>query len=564
MKELKTLTIKNLLARSAELFADNPCLSKVNNEPLSYAEVQEKVREISLILQYLEVKPGDRVAILGESTPNWGIAYFSIVSIGAIVVPILPDFHSSEIHHIIRNVACKVVFVSQRLLDKIADTEFKQLKNIILIDKFYLIPHEHGLEALEKINETGEEQWEKVKKAAYAMNEVNTYEVLEDDLASIIFTSGTSGHSKGVMLTHKNIVFDAIQGAAVVPVMEKDRFLSILPLSHTYECTIGFILPILVGASIYFLDKPPTARVLLPAFEKVKPTYMLSIPLVIEKIFKTQILPKLTSNSLIKRLYHIPLVRKKLHRLAGKKLLALFGGKLRFFGIGGAPLSPETELFLREAKFPYAIGYGLTETAPLVAASSPQKTKFRAIGPALQEVEIKIDAPDPMTGEGEIFVKGANVMKGYYKDPERTNEVFTSDGWFKTGDLGLIDAEGYLFIKGRSKNMILGASGENIYPEEIEAALQKIDYVLESLVFQRDSQIEARIYLDYEQLDLLFDKKDLSDSQRKKKIKELLDEIRHKINANVSSYSRIHKIIEQRDPFEKTPTQKIKRYLYSD
>jgi long-chain acyl-CoA synthetase len=293
----------------------------------------------------------------------------------------------------------------------------------------------------------------------------------------------------------------------------------------------------------------------------VKPTIMLSVPLVIEKMFKTRILPKLTGSAFTRNLYRIPFLRKQLNGIAGKKLLKTFGGALKLFCIGGAPLAPEVEQFLREAKFPYAIGYGLTETSPLVAGTGSEKTKRLSTGPPLPGTSIRIDNPDA-SGEGEIQIKGPTVMKGYYKDPTRTEEVMTKDGWFRSGDLGVFDKEGYLYIKGRLKNMILGSNGKNIYPEEVESVINESEIVLESLVFQQNNQIAARVHLNYEVLDHDFVKDHLTESQIRERVKGLLDSLHRQVNTRLSSFSRIHHLIEQREPFEKTPTQKIKRHLY--
>jgi long-chain acyl-CoA synthetase len=300
----------------------------------------------------------------------------------------------------------------------------------------------------------------------------------------------------------------------------------------------------------------------MPAMARVRPTVMLSVPLIIEKIYKGRIHPKLTGNPVIRGLYRIPLLRRRLHAAAGRKLLASFGGKLRIFTIGGAPLAADVELFLREAGFPYAIGYGLTETSPLIAGSPPESTKFRSTGFPVSGARIKIDNPDPATGEGEILVNGPMVMKGYYRDPKRTADVMTAEGWFRTGDLGVFDRNGYLFIKGRLKNLILGPSGKNIYPEEIESTINEFDIVLESLVFQDDNQLAARVHLNYEELDRLFSRLHLTESQIRDKMRSLLEDLRRQINEKLAAFSRIQKLVEQREPFEKTPTQKIKRHLY--
>jgi len=365
------------------------------------------------------------------------------------------------------------------------------------------------------------------------------------------------------MLSHKNLVYDAyITVTQVQKVDEHDRLISILPLSHTYECTIGFIIPMLTGASIYYLDKPPTARVLVPAMQKIRPTMILTVPLVIEKIFKLQVYPQLTGNPLFKELYKLPPTRKLLHKIAGKKLMKTFGGKLHFFGIGGALLSPDVEKFLFEAGFPYAIGYGLTETSPLIAGCTPSLVRFRATGFTIPGIDVRIDNPDPKTREGEIQVRGATVMKGYYKDKERTEAAFTEDGWFKTGDLGVIKSKNFLYIKGRIKNVIIGPSGENIYPEELESILNEHESVLESMVYEADGKITARVFLNYEWLEKTHAVSKQNSIVSEKKLQGVLEDIRNQVNKNISSFSRIHKIIEQKEPFEKTPTQKIKRYLY--
>ncbi|HTP12262.1 MAG TPA: AMP-binding protein, partial [Bacteroidota bacterium] len=342
-----------------------------------------------------------------------------------------------------------------------------------------------------------------------------------------------------------------------------DRMLSILPLSHLYECTLGLVLPLMAGAAVYYLDKPPSSGVLLPALNAVKPTIMLSVPLVIEKMFKSRILPKFTGSPLRRALYAIPVVRKKLHRVAGKKLMWSFGGALKLFCIGGAPLAPEVELFLLEAKFPYAVGYGLTETSPLVAGTGSESTRLHATGKTLPGTEIRIDHPDRANGEGEILVKGPTVMKGYYRDPARTHGVLSEDGWFRTGDLGVFDKDGYLFIKGRLKNMILGPSGKNIYPEEVESIINEFDIVLESLVFQHNGRLSARVHLNYEILDREYAAEKLTESEIRERVGLRLEELRRQVNERLASFSRIQAMIEQTEPFEKTPTLKIKRHLYA-
>jgi long-chain acyl-CoA synthetase len=562
MIALESLTLRSILRQSTRRFRDRVAFSTVDGDSISFGRFGERVEELSRFLHDQGVIPGDRVALLSENKPNWGIAFFAITTMGAIAVPILPDFHPNEVQHILRHSESKALFVSKRLLGVLEEKEFTHLTTRILLDDLSAIPPETSRDRVQQFIDQGSREIARLKEVAMRVTGKIAGEVREEDTASIIYTSGTTGHSKGVMLTHRNLASDALATSQLVDINEEDRLLSILPLSHSYECTLGLITPVMVGASIYYLDKPPSAGVLMPAMAKVRPTVMLSVPLVIEKIYKGKIHPRLTGNPVVRGLYRIPLVRRRLHATAGRQLLASFGGKLRIFTIGGAPLAADVEFFLREAGFPYAIGYGLTETSPLVAGSPPESARFRSTGFPVSGARIMIDNPDPATGEGEILVKGPMVMKGYYKDPKRTAEVTTPEGWFRTGDLGVFDRDGYLYIKGRLKNLILGPSGKNIYPEEIESTINEFDIVLESLVFQDDNQLAARVHLNYEELDKIFSRVQLTESQIREKMRSLLDDLRRQINGKLSSFSRIQKLIEQREPFEKTPTQKIKRHLY--
>lgn len=565
MEILRNFTIGEMIKNTCESYPQKPALSMVDEKPIAYAELKLQIEDVSSMLLKCGIVKGDRVAILSQNMPQWGIAYLAITSIGAIVVPILTDFHNNEILHIIKHSGSKLIFVSSNMYDKIGYEDIEHKPQMILIDDFTMIEPETTKDKLKELISEGKISFTRFKaKAMQAVGLLNT-EVQEDDIAAIIYTSGTTGSSKGVMLTHKNLVYDAyITVKHIQKVTHEDRLISILPLSHTYECTIGLIIPMMTGACVYYLDKPPTAKVLVPAMQKIRPTMILSVPLVIEKIFKLQVHPQLTGNIVFKKLYNIPVTRKLLHKIAGKKLMKTFGGKIHFFGIGGALLSSEVERFLYEAGFPYAIGYGLTETSPLIAGSSPAKVKFRATGVTIPGIQVRIDNPDPKTGEGEIQVKGATVMKGYYKDKERTEQAFTDDGWFKTGDLGILKKHNYLYIKGRIKNVIVGPSGENIYPEEIEARINEQESVLESLVYESEGKIIARVYLNHELIDKALGIDKMSSVQAEKHIKVILDEVKSTVNKNVSSFSKLHKVFEQTEPFEKTPTQKIKRFLYQN
>jgi long-chain acyl-CoA synthetase len=366
------------------------------------------------------------------------------------------------------------------------------------------------------------------------------------------------------MLTHKNICFNAIKGFEIQHIVETDRFLSILPLSHTYENTLGLILPIFRGASVYYLGKPPTPAILLPALQEVKPTTILTVPLIIEKIFRSKILPAFTEKKVVSLLYRIPAIRKLLHRVAGKKLMQTFGGQVRFFGVGGAKLNRTVERFLIESKFPYAVGYGLTECAPLLAGFNPGNPVLQSTGPACIGVQLKIMNKNPKTGEGEIWAKGENIMKGYYKEPALTAEIMTPDGWLKTGDLGSFDQQGNLSIKGRVKSMIVRSNGENVYPEDIESVINNFRHVVESLVVEKKGKLVALVHFNQEEIEQRYRHlKDEVSNYVDQKTEELKIELQAYVNARVNKFSQVQLVINQPDPFHKTATQKIKRFLYT-
>lgn len=565
---LSPLTLHQLLARSATRFSDRPALRSIDGKiDLSYAELAELVAALQLQLRDAGIDRGDKVALYSENMPYWGAAYFAVTTMGAVVVPILPDFHENEVRHIILHSGCSAVFVSKKLCDVIDHEGVPSMKLVIHTDDLTVNEALTTVSGLKSVLREGGKQLTRLKESAMELTgqekEKTPYAPSEDDLAAIIYTSGTTGSSKGVMLTHRALAFQAPAAQCVIEILPEDRFLSILPLAHTYESSVGLFVPLFNGSSVTYFNRAPTPRLLIEAMAEVKPTFMLSVPLVIEKIFKNRIQPNFTRNFLIRALYRIGFVRRKLHAVAGKKLRETFGGELRFFGIGGAPLSPLVEQFLHEADFPYSIGYGLTETAPLLAGAGPYETKPHAVGPAFDGVELKIVDPN-VHGEGTIYARGPNVMLGYYQDPEKSAEVLLEEGWINTEDLGYIDADGYLYISGRSKNVIVGPSGENIYPEQIEAVVGENEFVEDVLVYKSEGQLVARVYLEYEKLDHHFGIKKMSESRMHEKIELLLEEIREETNENVSRFSRISRMIEQRESFVKTPTKKIKRYLYTN
>ncbi len=548
------LTLPALFKSSVEKYADKTSIVFAGEKNYTYREMGVDVEFLAEMLLELGVSKGDKVAILSTNMPNWGKVFFAISLVGAVVVPILPDFHTKEIHTIIEHSESKLLFISEGLYNGISDETTELLSGMVMMDNFAIIPKGTPSSHLKLLESS----------LPLVVSKYEDVEVDEEDLASIIYTSGTTGSSKGVMLTNKNLVWTARQSRTLQEINSDDRFLSILPLSHTLENTVGFLLPIMYGASVHYLHKPPVASVLMPAFKQVKPTIMLSVPLIIEKVYKAKVLPEFRKNALMRASSSFGPTRKVLHKVAVKKLAESFGGQIRFFGIGGSKLDVAVERFLFEGGFPYAIGYGLTETAPLLAGAVGNTCAVGSTGVAMEGVTLRIADPDPKTGEGEIQAKGENVMKGYYKAPELTKEVFTKDGWFRTGDRGVFDRNNRLFIKGRIKTMIVGSSGENIYPEEIESVINKMRFVLESLVVEKKGKLVAMIHLNMEEVEEQF--QHLKSEARQyitTRSEEILQEIHKKVNQEVNKFSRISQVVLQPMPFERTPTKKIKRFLYA-
>ncbi|MGC9332256.1 MAG: AMP-binding protein [Bacteroidales bacterium] len=533
------LTFTGLLNHNKQNYSQNNALGFDNERMMTYAEMHKHIESVQEKLINLGVKPGDKVALFSNNAPNWGIAYFAVVSMGAIIVPMLPDLQNEEIKNILEHSEANAIFVSEKLKDKLYKACDHLLSTVITIDNF------------------------KVEKGESKPVEISLPDIQEDDLAAIIYTSGATGKSKGVMLTHKNLVINAIQGYNVQPTNENDRFLSVLPLSHAYENTLGLLLPVLSGASVTYVRKPPTASVLMPALKRVKPTMMLTVPMIIEKVVRNKVFARFEKGGLITILYQFLPVRKLIHYLAGKKIKSAFGGQLNFFGIGGARLNKKVERFLLDAKFPYAIGYGLTETAPLSAGCNPDNTKLRSIGPAVKWVDLKISNGKDGGNPGEVLIKGPNVMKGYYKNPELTQEVFTDENYFRSGDLGALNVKGRLYLKGRSKNMIVGANGENIYPEDIETVINNYAHVIESVVVERKGKLVALVHFNREEIEekaknLREDIQTFVDN----KMDELANDLHDFVNARVRKNARLQAIVVQNYEFEKTATHKIKRFMY--
>ena len=528
-------TLAKLYEYSTVLYEKNRMSVMLDSDmQYTYGSFKKKCDEISRRLSRYGIGAGDKVAILSQNMPNWTVAMFSLVPFGRISVPILPDSSENEVTNILNHSGSKAIFISKKLLPKLSRECSDKMDLVIDIETFEII---------------------KRNDDAFTCDG-KTAQPGPDDIATLIYTSGTTGNAKGVMLSHRNLCQNIIASLHAHKCTEKDVWLSILPMAHTYELSIGVLYPIFVGACVYYIQKPPTPTVLLSAMKTVRPTVMLSVPLIIEKIYKNSVLPTIRHSRVLKWMKrHTPTL---LCRLIGMKLKATFGGRLKFFGIGGSKLDIKVEEFLKKARFPYAIGYGLTETAPLICNAGVKYTKPGSTGVAAYGVTVKLLNVNPETGEGEIVCKGDNVMLGYYKDPARTRSVFTDDGWFRTNDLATVDEKGRYYIKGRLSNMILGPSGENIYPEEIESVINNMDEVNESVVLERNGRLVALVQFN----DNIINWNQEGEDQFFEKLEARKQAILNYVNRHVNKSSKINDVEVVKEPFEKTATHKIRRYKY--
>lgn len=551
-------TLNDLVDISCRKYRHLPAIGMALEEPLAYKAVHERILAIAALLRRLGVKQGDRVALLGENSHHWGIVYLAVVRLGAVTVPIFPDLPEADVHHILGEMRCDVIFLTQRQIEKIYDLK-QQLAHVITFDDYR---DNTGLISLRTFSDFVAEAL--ADFGEQARDETLTFpKVALDDLAAILYTSGTSGFSKAVMLTHGNLCANAHSAGGVMQIAPGWVFLSVLPISHTYEFTVGFLLPLLKGCRVVYAGKTPTPAILQKICEREQPHVMLVVPLIIEKIFKKRVTPAVEKSRMLSFFCRFGPSRKMIYRKIGAKLYAFFGNRLQVMGIGGAALNPDVEAFLRDANFPFIVGYGLTEAAPLLAGGPHGDATIRpgSAGKPVPNVEIRIADPHPETGVGEILAQGKNVMQGYLNDPEATKDTLTEDGWLKTGDLGMLDPAGNLHIKGRSKSVIVLSNGENVYPEAIEHKLNAYPFVVESLVVENRGLLEAWVYPDYEFID--GKTAGQSRTQRHRYIADLFEEMRAAVNEQLSNSSRISRILERREPFVKTATHKIKRYLYS-
>jgi len=574
IRDLEKPTIPALMRRSFSLYHDLPAVGSVEEDPLTYGDLEDRVDALARRLRETGVTPGSRVALLGENCPSWVIAYLAVTSTGAVAVPILPGFPDQDVRHIIRHSECVSVFVSERQKQKLEDAELPGVRMVFCFED--LIEAEHILQP-----SALEERKTDAAKVARGITErlgrlidpgrqkPNPPEGSPDrqpapeDTAVLIYTSGTTGHSKGVVLTHENIVSDTIGSIERFPIDSSDRFLSVLPLSHAYEATGGMLCPLAIGASVFYLKGLPAPTRLIAAMRAVRPTAVLMVPLIMDAIYRKRVLATVKTRKL-DWLYRFWPARKIINRAAGSKLVAALGGNIRFFMLGGASLSEDLEIFLRDAGIGYSTGYGMTEASPILTINPFEDVRVGSCGKPIPGVELRIESPDPETGVGEILVRGPNIMKGYFKNDQATSSAFAEGQWLKTGDLGCFDREGYLYIKGRSKNVIVGPSGENIYPEIIEQELLKSPYILQAIVYRRNDIIIARVNVNQDLIDREFASQDLSEPDFAEFLSGLLERVRARTNKRLPCFSSIQKIVLQPEPFELTPTRKVKRYLYTN
>jgi len=547
-------TLNDLFDSSCDKFAGRPAVSVAFQEPLTYREFQAGTMKVAARLQAMGLGKGDRLAILAENSPKWGMVYLGAVRLGIVVVPILPDFPESDVQHILRDAQSRLLFTTEKQLDKITELPAGTLDKIVTLDEF-----QGQREIVEVVTFSAF-----LAPGREGTGEFTTPPVASDDLASIIYTSGTSGHSKAVMLSHGNFCANVHSASGLINITPDWTFLSVLPMSHAYEFTVGFLLPIRQGARVVYCDQRPTPTILGKICAAEKPTVICVVPMIMEKIYKKRVLPAITSGKLLPLLLSMPFLRGWILTKISAKLLAFFGGALQLLAIGGAPLNIEVEKFLRKSGFPYIVGYGLTEGAPLLAGG-PHGDPTIAVGSCgkpVPSVSIRIVNPDPQTGIGEIQARGPNVMLGYFNNPEATAAAIDGEGWLATGDLGRLDERNNLIITGRSKSVIVLSHGENIYPETIEEKLNSSIYVAESLVTEANDKLIASIFPDYEYLDL--ETAGWSESERLRHINGILSELRKTVNAQLPLYAQLSKVTERQEPFIKTATHKIKRYLYNE
>lgn len=534
---------------------DLPALTDYNeNKTYLYKDMAVEIAKIHLLFRHCQVRRGDKIALIGKNTPQWCIAFMSVITYGAIVVPILQDFNPNDVQHIVNHSEAVMLFAGGNVWENLEEEKLPQLRGILSLSDYSCFCQRDGEDITQYMSDM-ETYFRKAYPRGFTKDDVRYAELGNDKVIELNYTSGTTGFTKGVMLTGDNLSGNIVFGMQSQLHYKGSKCLTFLPLAHAFGCAFDFLTPMAVGTHVILLGKIPSPKILLKAFEEVKPNLVLTVPLVLEKIYKKQISPMLNKLPL-KLALNVPLLDTKIYGQIRKKLIDAFGGRFEQVIVGGAPLNPEVESFLHKIKFPFTVGYGMTECAPLISYTHHSEFIPGSAGRILPDImEVKVDSPDPENISGELLVRGKNVMKGYYKNEEATNQVIDGDGWLHTGDMGTVTADGTIFIRGRAKTMILGANGQNIYPEEIEAKLNNMPFIMESLVIERNGKLIALVYPDYEAVDNYgISSKDLSAA---------LEEVRQNLNKIVAPYEQVTSIQLYPTEFQKTPKKSIKRYLYN-
>ena len=526
-------------------------LSNYKEPGYSYRRIAEKILKMHILFKGAGIVEGDKIALVGRNSANWCITYLASITYGAVIVPVLPDFKPDDLTNIINHSDAKILFADDKIFETLDINRLPAITEVLSLDDFRLITAVNNSlkESFNSVDEKYEKAYPDLKQ-----EDVKFSDISNDKLAVISYTSGTTGFSKGVMITHNSLACNVRYAQKNMPLESGDPVVSFLPLAHTYGCAFEFLFPFTFGCHITILTKTPSPQILIQAFKEIKPRLILSVPLVIEKIYKKQLLPVI-SQPKMKVLLAIPGINKLLHKKIREKLEDTFGGRFKEVVIGGAAFNADAEKFFRKIGFRFTVGYGMTECGPLISYRSWDTTKLGASGKAVDTLEVTIDSPDPENIVGEIILRGENVMLGYYKNEKATSEMIDSKGWMHTGDLGVIDKDGNIFIKGRSKSMILGPSGKNIYPEEIESVINNKDYIVESLVIPEDNKLVALVFPDNEMLK----KNNISDEQFLK----MLEQIKKEVNERLPEFMTVSKFRVHPEEFVKTPKRSIKRFLYT-
>lgn len=535
---------------------DLPALTDYNTrETFTYGEVAEQIARLHLLFKYCQIRRGDKIALVGRNTPRWCIAFMAAVSYGAIIVPILQDFNANDVQHIVNHSDSVLLFAGDLIWENLEVDKLSQLRATISLVDYTCLDQRDG-ECITQCLGDMDKLFKKAYPKGFTRDDVRFAELTNDKVILINYTSGTTGFSKGVMLTGNSLGGNVCFGISSKLHFSGSKCLSFLPLAHAYGCAFDLLVPLAVGTHITLLGKIPSPKILLKALEEVKPNLIICVPLILEKIYRKQILPMLNKRPL-KWALNVPLLDSRIYGQVRKKLVDAFGGRFEQVIVGGAPLNAEVEAFLHRIKFPFTVGYGMTECGPLISYTHHSEFIPRSSGRILEGyMQVKIDSSDPELIPGEICVRGENVMAGYYKNQEATEKVIDKDGWLHTGDMGTVNNDDTIFIKGRYKTMILGASGQNIYPEEIESKLNNMPFIMESLVIEKDGRLVALVYPDYEAVD--------DYGIANEDLPVAMEEIRKNLNKEVAPYEQIAKIHLYPTEFEKTPKRSIKRYLYTN